>query len=172
MRRYALLVIFFYSTIVSAPVLADSMALTDTPGLVAGDSPRNVCATANPAFTIDDLSGITPPCAVAPGSVLVETVYYQNASRAGGTALAAYPLVRFETGIVRNLELVLDAPSQIAESGLAGAGLYPTTHAGYGLNYTFASNARLAASFGAELVPPSRVSSSIKPSRCICSRRR
>ena len=86
---------------------------------------------------------------------MAEMLYYQNASRAGGTALAAYPLVRLRTGIIRHLEVVLDTPSQVAENGLAGAGLYPTTHAGFGLNYTVASNARVAASFGVELLPPS-----------------
>lgn len=116
---------------------------------------NNACTSHSSAFTDDDLSGFTSPCAVAPGSLLVETVYYQNASRVGGTALAAYPLVRLRTGLVRNLELVVDPPSQVAESGLHGLGLYPTTRLGYGLNYTFASNARMASSFGVEMVPPS-----------------
>ncbi len=78
-----------------------------------------------------------------------------NASRVGGTALAAYPLFRLRTGIVHHLEAVVDLPSQIAESGLNGAGLYPRTQLGYGLSYTAVSNARLAAAFGAEVMPPS-----------------
>jgi hypothetical protein len=82
-------------------------------------------------------------------------VYYQNASRVGGTALAAYPLVRLRTGIVPRLELVVDAPSQVAESGLHGLGLYPTTHLGYGLNYTLKSDAHMASAFRVEMVPPS-----------------
>jgi hypothetical protein len=116
---------------------------------------NNACTSHSSAFTEDDLSGFTSPCAVQPGSLLVETVYYQNASRVGGTALAAYPLVRLRTGLVRHLELVVDPPSQVAESGLHGIGLYPTTHLGYGLNYTLASNARMASGFGVEIVPPS-----------------
>jgi hypothetical protein len=155
MRRLMWLVFFFCAAIGGTPALADSVAFTASSGLVQGDALRNVCGTSNPSFTTDDLSGITSPCATAPGSVLIEMLYFQNASRIGGTALAAYPLVRIQTGIVRNLEFVLDTPSQVAMSGEAGAGLYPTTHAGYGLNYTFASNARSAASFGMELVPPS-----------------
>jgi hypothetical protein len=114
----------------------------------------NVCLTQNPAFTTDDLSGIASPCAAAPGALIVETLYYQNASRLGGTALAAYPLFRLRTGILRRLEAVVDAPSQIAMSGLHGIGLYPTTHFGYGLNYTIRANSRMASSVGIEAVPP------------------
>ncbi|MGA2392381.1 MAG: hypothetical protein ABSH03_03400 [Candidatus Lustribacter sp.] len=129
-----------------------------TPGFTlpaAPPAPVNACSTQNPAFTIDDPAGVASPCAVAPGTLLVETLYYQNASRVGGTALAAYPLFRLRTGIARRLEVVIDTPSQIAMSGVDGAGLYPTTHAGYGLNYTFAASAAFAAAFGAEAVPPS-----------------
>jgi hypothetical protein len=57
------------------------------------------------------------------------------------------------TGLLRNLELVVDPPSQVAESGLHGAGLYPTTSLGYGLNYTLKSTARMALGVGAEAVP-------------------
>lgn len=116
---------------------------------------KSVCTTENSAFTEDDLSGFTSPCAAQPRTLIVETVYFQNASRYGGTALAAYPLVRLRTGLVRNLELVIDPPSQVAESGLRGLGLYPTTRLGYGMNYTLAANTRMASSFGIEMVPPS-----------------
>lgn len=128
-----------------------------TPGftLPSPAAPLNACSTQNPAFTVDDLAGVAAPCTVASGSVLVETLYYQNASRVGGTALAAYPLFRVRAGIAKRIELLVDTPSQIAMSGLAGAGLYPTTRTGYGLSYTFASNASFAAAFGAEAVPPS-----------------
>lgn len=116
---------------------------------------KSVCTTENAAFTEDDLSGFTSPCAAQPRTLIVETVYFQNASRYGGTALAAYPLVRLRTGLVRNLELVIDPPSQVAESGLRGLGLYPTTRLGYGMNYTLAANTRMASSFGVEMLPPS-----------------
>jgi hypothetical protein len=116
---------------------------------------QTACSSANPAFIEDDLAGVSSPCAVQPGALLVETLYFQNASRMGGTALAAYPLVRLRTGIVHNLELVVDPPSQIAESALHGLGAYPVTRFGYGLNYTLASQSRFAASFGAEMQPPS-----------------
>jgi hypothetical protein len=114
----------------------------------------DACNTQNPAFTTDDLSGIQAPCAAAPGTLLVEMLYFQNASRVGGTALAAYPLFRLRTGIVHRLDAVIDTPSQIAMSGLKGIGLYPTTQIGYGLNYTFVTDARLASAVGLELVPP------------------
>lgn len=118
-------------------------------------SQKNVCTLQNSAMTEDDLSGFTSPCAVRPGSLIVETVYFQNASKEGGTALAAYPLVKIRTGIVRNLELVIDPPSQVAESGLHGLGLYPTTRLGYGMNYTIATTSRSAFGVGVEVVPQS-----------------
>jgi hypothetical protein len=126
-----------------------------TPDFTLANLPPSACTTQNPAFTTDDLSGVAAPCTVAPGSLLIETLYYQNASRVGGTALAAYPLFRLRTGIVRRLEVVVDLPSQVAESGLNGAGLYPRTQLGYGLNYTVIANARMAAAFGTEVLPPS-----------------
>jgi hypothetical protein len=142
-------VFLFAAALGVAPVAAQ------TPDLSLENLPPSACTTQNPAFTTDDLSGVASPCAVLPGSLLVETLYYQNASRVGGTALAAYPLFRLRTGIVHRLEAVVDLPSQVAESGLNGAGLYPRTQLGYGLNYTALANARLAAAFGAEVLPPS-----------------
>jgi hypothetical protein len=142
-------VFLFALAVAGAPVSAQ------TPDFTLANPPPSACTTQNPAFTTDDLSGVASPCAVTPGSLLIETLYYQNASRIGGTALAAYPLFRLRTGIVRRLEAVVDLPSQVAESGLNGAGLYPRTQMGYGLNYTALTNARLAAAFGAEVLPPS-----------------
>ncbi len=112
------------------------------------------CQTANAAFTADDLSGITAPCAEQRGAIAIETLYFQNASRVGGTALAAYPLFRVRTGILPRVELLVDTPSQVAESGPRGTGLYPMTHFGYGANYTFLSGGRSAAGAGIEMVPP------------------
>jgi hypothetical protein len=78
----------------------------------------------------------------------------QNASVYGGTALAAYPFLSLRTGIAKNLELIVQSPSQIAESGLRGAGLYPRTHAGYGLRYTVAQSQRFGLAVLAESMPP------------------
>jgi len=145
MRRS--LVLLLFGVVAMLPAM-------QTPALADADALLNACLTQNPAFTTDDLSGIASPCAVPKGTLLLETLYYQNASRIGGTALAAYPLFRLRTGIARGLEAFVDAPSQIAESGEHGVGLYPTTHFGYGLNYTIASNERMASAVGIEAVPP------------------
>jgi hypothetical protein len=145
MRRLVLLLLSIAVVVSAARV----------PASASSETPLNACTTENPAFVTDDLSGIQAPCAAAPGTLLVEMLYFQNASRVGGTALAAYPLFRLRTGIVHRLEAVIDTPSQVAESGLHGLGLSPTTHHGYGLNYTFVADARLASAIGFELVPPS-----------------
>jgi hypothetical protein len=133
---------------------AAGLLMGRTPALADAFTPADVCLTQSPAFTIDDLSGIAAPCVAAPGTLIVETLYYQNASRIGGSALAAYPLFRLRTGILRRLEVVVDAPSQIAESGPHGIGLYPTTHFGFGFNYAVASSPRAAVAVGVEALPP------------------
>lgn len=55
---------------------------------------------------------------------------------------------------MRRVEAVIDTPSQVALSGPNGTGLYPTSHLGYGINYTAISGTRFVAGFGAEMVPP------------------
>lgn len=144
---------------VSAVIAAAMFALSlhapaqgdEAPGLLAQPA---ACAAGNLAFVYDAVSGFPSLCAVAPGRLAVETVYFQNASRAGGTALAAYPLVRVRTGLTRNLEAYVDPPSQVAESGPHGLGLYPVTHLGYGLNYALHASAVAASTLGVEVVPP------------------
>ena len=152
-RHHAIIAVLacaFLSLAVCAPASAETEISPDTILTSA-----NACNSQNAVFTEDDLSGFPSPCAAQPKTLIVETVYYQNASKEGGTALAAYPMVRLRTGIVRNLELLVDPPSQVAESGLRGLGLYPATHLGYGLNYTMRSTPRFASGFGVEVVPPS-----------------
>ena len=146
MFRFIALVVFAVLTFIASPARAatDPVALTNT-----------ACASLSPAFTETDLTGLAAPCSAAPGTLLIETLYFQNASSMGGTALAAYPLVRLRTGLTRRLELVVDPPSQVAESGLRGRGLYPTTLFGYGLNYALTSSGRSASALGVELSPPS-----------------
>lgn len=146
MLYHRVLVFLTCSALAAAPAFAAAQTLAAT---------NNACGAQNAAFTDDDLSGITSPCAAQPGTVLIETLYFQNASRTGGTALAAYPLVRFRAGIAHDLEVVVDPPSQVAESGQHGIGLYPVTRFGYGFNYTLASNVRSASGFGVEMQPPS-----------------
>jgi hypothetical protein len=99
-------------------------------------------------------NGAPVACIAAPKTLLVESLYYQNASKVGGTALAAYPMIRLRAGVAPRLELVVDAPSQVAESGLGGAGLYPASSPGIGVNYALSSSIRSALALGAELLPP------------------
>jgi hypothetical protein len=118
-------------------------AQTDSFGICSEDS----------SATYDDVSGIWSPCATPRGSVLAEATYLQNASSVGGTALAAYPMLTLRTGVLRNVEFVFDSPSQIAESGLHGIGLYPKSHLGYGLRYTAAQTQRTALAVVMEVQP-------------------
>jgi hypothetical protein len=117
-------------------------------------SAANICSDASIASSATGSSAVLSPCAVTAGTLLVESLYYQNASQVGGTALAAYPLVRLRLGIAPRTDIVLEPPSQIAESGLHGAGLYPSSHSGYGLEHTFAQSARAAWGAALEVVPP------------------
>jgi hypothetical protein len=135
------------------PLAGSLCALSGNPAAAtAGDPGIGVCTASTEVY--DDVSGFSSPCATAPGSVLIETTYLQNASAVGGTALAAYPLLTLRTGIARHVEFVLDSPSQIAESGRAGIGLYPKTHLGYGLRYAGGKNERLAFALVTEVLPP------------------
>src|SRR5271170_4123757 len=96
MRRRMPLLIFLF--VVAAAGFATPVGAQ--PALVDAAAAPSACTTQNPAFVIDDLSGVASPCATAPGTLLIEALYYQNASSVGGTALAAYPLLRLRTGIV------------------------------------------------------------------------
>jgi hypothetical protein len=94
------------------------------------------------------------PHVISPHRVSLETTYYQNASKAGGSAVAAFPGARFRYGALQNLEFVYDAPSEIAKSGLKGAGVYYMTHPGYGMNYEFARTGPVAYTLSGEIDPP------------------
>lgn len=112
------------------------------------------CAKVTPLDSIDGLNDSPSSCTILPGMLLIESLYYQNASKIGGTALAAYPMFRVRTGITKRLEFTLDTPSQVAESGLAGAGLYPCSRAGYGLKYAFAETMNSEIAIGLQQRPP------------------
>lgn len=120
---------------------------------VASADPLDVCAS-DRLISYDDISGIWAPCVTARGSVVAESTYLQNASATGGTALAAYPMVDLRTGIASGLEFAFHAPSQIAESGRDGIGLYPVTHLGYGLRYAPLDTSRLAVAVVTDVLPP------------------
>lgn len=74
-------------------------------------------------------------CPVERHHVALESGYYQNASRIGGTALAEYPQTSVLYGATSNLQLSFNAPSEIARSGVGGAGVYSVTRSGYGAEY-------------------------------------
>jgi hypothetical protein len=114
----------------------------------------DVCGGGNLLTTGSTPSGTPAACLVPARTVLVESLYYQNASKVGGTALAAYPMFRLRAGVAPRVEVVVDAPSQVAESGLGGAGLYPASSPGIGVNYALAQNYRRSMALGAELLPP------------------
>ncbi len=94
------------------------------------------------------------PCTTPRHRVIVETTYYQNASKIGGTALAAYPEVRVRYGLLDRLEAFYDAPSEIAQSGLAGAGIYTMTRGGFGMKYRLFDAGNAAVALSAESHPP------------------
>jgi hypothetical protein len=93
------------------------------------------------------------PCIVRRGHIVIETMYYQNASSVGGTALAAYPEATFRIGLTPNLELFIDAPSDVAKSGENGAGVFYFTHPGFGLKAQLSSSSSFASSLSLETRP-------------------
>jgi hypothetical protein len=114
---------------------------------------QQACGTTTLAYA-DGPGDVPSPCTLPRGQAMLETLYYQNASKAGGTALAAYPLVRIRTAFANRTEFIFDAPSQVAESGLGGAGLYPMSQLGFGVVYTAAKTRRAAFAVHAEALPP------------------
>jgi len=80
-------------------------------------------------------------------------MYYQNASRVGGTALANFPEATFRIGLTPRVELFIDAPSEVAKSGENGAGVFYFTHPGFGLKAQLSSSSSFASSFSVETRP-------------------
>lgn len=93
------------------------------------------------------------PCLVNRGTVVVESMYYQNASRVGGTALAAYPEATLRIGLGDRLELFIDAPSDVAKSGEGGLGVFYFTHPGFGIKAQLSSGKTFASSISFETTP-------------------
>ncbi len=86
--------------------------------------------------------------------MVVNSLYYQNASKVGGTALAGYPMLHIDAGVAPRTDLNIYAPSQLAQSGLRGAGLYPHTDAGIGVSYDFVDLSRTSLGIGVAERPP------------------
>lgn len=93
------------------------------------------------------------PCIVRRGQIVIETMYYQNASREGGTALAAYPEATIRLALSPRVELFVDAPSDVAKSGTNGLGVFYFTHPGFGLKALLSSSSTFASSVSLETSP-------------------
>jgi hypothetical protein len=93
------------------------------------------------------------PCIVRRGQIVIETMYYQNASSVGGTALAAYPEATLRMAISPRVELFIDTPSDVAKSGTNGLGVFYFTHPGFGLKALLSSSSSFASSVSVETTP-------------------
>jgi hypothetical protein len=93
-------------------------------------------------------------CIAPQGRFILQTTYYQNASKVGGTALAAYPEATLRYGLTENVELYMDVPSDIAKSGQRGAGVFYFTHPGFGVKVRLAHAMRSAYAISFETRPP------------------
>lgn len=93
------------------------------------------------------------PCIVRRGQMVVETMYYQNASSVGGSALAAYPEATFRIGLSPRVELFVDAPSDVAKSGNHGEGVFYLTHPGFGVKALLSTSSTFASSLSVETSP-------------------
>jgi hypothetical protein len=133
---------------------AIAAAFTVVGACPGGADAQEVCAEESLLTAATGSSQIPSPCIVPAGGFLVETLYYQNVSKVGGTTLAAYPSLQFASGIGRRADVVFDLPSQVAESGRNGAGIYPRSHSSYGLRYGFARMERVAFTAVIAVVPP------------------
>ena len=93
------------------------------------------------------------PCIVRRGQIVIETMYYQNASSVGGTALAAYPEATIRLALSPRVEFFVDAPSDVAKSGNNGLGVFYFTHPGFGLKALLSSSSTFASSVSIETNP-------------------
>jgi hypothetical protein len=123
-------------------------------GSLTAEAATTVCSGDSLLSFVDPTSGLPAACSLPSNGALVKSLYYQNASKVGGSALAAYPLVDVLAGVTDRTEVLVDTPSQLAESGPNGTGLYPTTSPGFGLNYELAQSSNAALKIGLEDRPP------------------
>ncbi len=93
------------------------------------------------------------PCIVRRGQIVIETMYYQNASSVGGTALAAYPEATIRLALSPRVEVFVDAPSDVAKSGNNGLGVFYFTHPGFGVKALLSSSSTFASSVSFETNP-------------------
>lgn len=93
------------------------------------------------------------PCHAALHHFELEAGYYQNASRVGDTNVAGYPEMRLDYGVVPNVELFYDPPSEIAKS-VFSAPTYFMTSPGYGFRYATSPVAGSEYTVTGEIAPP------------------
>ncbi len=84
--------------------------------------------------------------------IAVSTMYYQNASKVGGTALAGYPLLRARYRVAQDAEVFYDAPTELAISSHGAH--YEMAHSGFGAQGTIAQDGDVALMLTAESRPP------------------
>ncbi len=120
----------------------------------ATQTPAVACSGASLRDVADHSHAKMTPCVTPHGRVIVETTYYQNASRIGGTALAAFPEARIRYGLFPRFEFFVDTPSEIAKSGKQGRGVYLMTQTGLGGKIELARSHGVVYSFSAESHPP------------------
>jgi len=130
----------------SAPALAVEQAAPKGPPVraVCDQSLRSIANTSHARMS---------PCIVRRGQLVIESMYYQNASKEGGTALAAYPEATFRVGLSPRVELFVDAPSDVAKSGTHGEGVFYFTHPGVGIKALLSSSGTFASSISVETNP-------------------
>ncbi len=85
---------------------------------------------------------------------MLETGYYQNASRVGETNIAAYPQARVDYGVAQNVEVFYDVPNEIAES-VRSVPSYTMTGGGFGMSYETIPSHGLQYSLSGQISPPS-----------------
>lgn len=141
--------------ILSAIVLGLAFALISASHARASAAQRAVpCTGASLRALGNHTHAKLSPCVAKPHQLIFETTYYQNASKVGGTALAAYPEARLRYGLAPHIEAFVDTPSEIAKSGVGGEGVYVMTHVGAGLKIEVARVRGVVYSLSAESHPP------------------
>lgn len=154
--RIAVAALALCAALPAVPALAGAETL-DVPAASQAATPwtsGGVCSASNSFALTDNLNGQATACALGRHEIAYQAVYLQNASAVGGTALAAYPLVRVRGSVGDRTSLLVDLPSAIAESAQNGRGAFPVTRFGYGLSRMLHEDARSATSIFAEVLPP------------------
>lgn len=138
--------------IAAAFFACSTLALAADQPAPQGSPIRSICDLSLRSIASTSHAKMTP-CVVRRGQIVIESMYYQNASSVGGTALAAYPEATFRVGVTPRLELFIDAPSDVAKSGTHGEGVFYFTHPGYGLKASLWSSSTFASSLSLEARP-------------------